>query len=302
MPYPSPITYPSALLFPGTGSTTNLSPVGIGDLVLGDTDRNGSRWNLMTFEGWTGSPASTLELTQKASGHGATSNDPYLTPRNMVLGGRVTNPDPAGLNASIDDLNAAVTLDGFLLAVAETGRVRTCYAARSGEVLTPKVNNKTATFSIQVVAEDPLKYGDLITASTLLPASTGGLVYPVTYPVTYTGVSNSGVIRIINTGNTQAPAWLRIDGPIPAGGWTVSHLGKKQALTFSSSLALDAGEFVTVDMEAREILAQGQAPRAGYVTSRGWFTLDPGVNDIAFSAQNYSPTAQLTVTTKPAWS
>lgn len=302
MPYPSPVTYPSALTFPGTGSFSNLSPVGVGDLVLGAVDRHGSRWNLKTFDGWTGSPASTLELTQRARGHGATSSEADLTARNMTLGGRVTNPDPHGLNASLDDLNAAVALDGFLLAVAETGRVRTCWAARNGEVLTPKVNNKVANFSIQIAAEDPLKYGDLVTATTLLPSSTGGLVFPVTFPITFTGVSNSGVIRIINEGNEQAPVWLRIDGPIPAGGWTVTHVGKKQALTFASSLALDAGEFVTVDMEAREILAQGQAARAGYVTSRGWFSLDPGENAIAFSAQNYSPTAQLTVTTRPAWS
>jgi hypothetical protein len=281
---------------------SNLSPVGIGDLVLGAVDQHGSRWNLQTFEGWTGSPGTTLELSQRARGHGATSNDPYLTARNMTLGGRVSNRDPEALNASIDDLNAAVALDGFLLAVAETGRVRHCQAARNGEVLTPKVNNRVATFSIQIAAEDPLKYGDLITATTLLPASIGGLTYPATYPVTYTGVSNSGVISVVNTGNTQAPVWLRIDGPIPAGGWTVTHVGKKQSLTFASSLSLTAGEFVTVDMEQREILAQGQAARAGYVTSRGWFSLDPGANDIAFSAQNYSPTAQLTVTTKPAWS
>ena len=109
-------------------------------------------------------------------------------------------------------------------------------------------------------------------------------------------------MRLTNTGNTQAPVWLRIDGPIPAGGWTVTHLGKKQALTFASSLALTSGEFVTVDMDRREVLAQGQAARAGYVTSRGWFSLDPGDNDIAFSASGISLTAQLTVTTKPAWS
>jgi len=302
VPYPSPVTYPSALTFPGTGITTNLSPVGIGDLVLGAVDQHGSRWNLMEFEGWTGSPASTLELSQRARGHGATSSDPYLTARNMTLGGRVSNPDPQKLNASLDDLNAAVTLDGFVLTVAETARIRHCQAARNGEVLTPKVNNKVATFSIQIAAEDPLKYGDLVTGTALLPSSTGGLVYPITYPATYTGVSNDGIVRLVNTGNTQAPVWLRIDGPIPAGGWTVTHIGKKQSLTFTSSLALTAGEFVTVDMEAREILAQGQAARAGYVTSRGWFSLDPGPNDIAFSAQNYSPTAQLTVTTKPAWS
>lgn len=302
MPYPSPVTYPSGVLFPGAGSSSNLSPVGIGDLTLGAVDKHGSRWNLMTFDGWTGSPASTLELTQRARGHGATSSDPYLTARHMVLGGMVTAPTPEALNASLDDLNAAVKLDGFQLTVAETGRVRHCWAARNGEVLTPKLNNRIAKFSIQIAAEDPLKYGDLATATTLLPrTTTDGPLFPATFPMKFTGVSTSGVIRIVNEGNEQAPVWLRIDGPIPAGGWAVTHQGKQQTLTFASSLALAAGEFVTVDLEAREVLAQGQAARAGYVTSRGWFDLDPGDNDIAFSAANYSATAQLTVTTKPAW-
>jgi len=65
---------------------------------------------------------------------------------------------------------------------------------------------------------------------------------------------------------------------------------------------LGVGEFLTVDMDRREVLAQGQSARSGYVTSRGWFTLDPGDNVIAFSSVNYSETASLTVTTKPSWS
>jgi phage-related protein len=108
-------------------------------------------------------------------------------------------------------------------------------------------------------------------------------------------------VTINNTGNTQAPVWLRIEGPLPAGGHAVTHLGKGKTLTFGTSLALGAGEFVTVDMDRREVLAQGTAPRSGYVTSRGWFSLDPGPNEIAFSSVNYSETAHLSVTTKPSW-
>lgn len=297
MPVPSPVTYP-----PGLTTAGNPTKVAVQDLVLGDVDRNGCRWSLTGFQGWTGSPASTLQLTQRARGAGATASEPFLTPRHMVLDGIVVAPTPAALNASLDDLNAKVDPNLFTLGVNESGRVRSCQVQRSGDVLTPKLNNLMARYSIQVVAKDPVKYGDLISSSTALPSTSGGLVYPVKYPVTYTGTSNSGVLRVVNTGNTQAPVWLRIDGPIPAGGWTVTNVGKKQSLTFAVSLALAAGEFITVDMSRREVLAQGQSARSGYVTSRGWFTLDPGPNDIAFSAQNYSSTAQLTVTTRPAWS
>lgn len=302
MPYPSPITYPSRLLYPGvTDREFSLSPIAIGDLLLNAVDDNGTRWVVQKFEGW-GSPASTAQFTQRARGNGSTSSEAFYQDRVMVLEGLILTESPELLSAAVDLLNASVTLEQFTMIVSETGYVRHVLAQRQGEVIITRFNNRQARFSIQVVATDPRKFGGLISVSTPLPSSTGGLTYPLTYPKTYTGVSETGIIQVTNTGNTQAPVWLRVDGPIPAGGWTVTHVGKKQALTFATSLALTTGEFVTVDMDRREVLAQGQAARAGYVTSRGWFSLDPGVNEIAFSAANYSATAQLTVTTKPAWS
>ena len=303
MPYPSPITYPSPSLYPGFAAPVGAdrqAALGTGP-VLGATDEYGVRWSLTDFEGWKGSPSPTLDLTQRARGHGATDSESFLTPRPMVLEGLLHTADGAAQDDAFDRLAAAVSLEPFTLLVSEPSGVRHCVVRRSGEVLPKLYTDKLAGYSVMVVAKDPLKYGDLVTASTLLPFSAGGLERPSTWPRTWTGVSGTGVVRLHNSGNTQAPVWLRIDGPIPAGGWTVTHLGKQQSLTFATALALDAGEFVTVDMERREVLAQGQSARAGYVTSRGWFSLDPGDNDIAFSSQNYSATAQLTVTTKPAW-
>ena len=301
MPYPSPVTYPSPSLYPGFGGSGSGRMVSIGDLVLGATDALGVEWTVAKFDGWTGSPSPTLKLEQRARGHGATDSESFLTPRIMTIEGLVMAPSLAALDDAFDRLNAAIALGPSLMVVAEAAKVRNLMVRRQGEVLPDYLTDRIGKYSVLVAAKDPRKYGDLVTASTLLPSSAGGLVRPSTWPRTWTGVSNTGVIRVTNTGNEQAPVWLRIDGPIPAGGWTVTHIGKNQSLTFATALALDAGEFVTVDMERREVLAQGQSARAGYVTSRGWFSLDPGDNDIAFSAQNYSATAQLTVTTKPAW-
>lgn len=303
MPYPSPITYPSALLFPGSGADGAFdgAPVAIGDLLLNTVDANGVYWILEKLSGW-GSPGSTSELTQRARGHGATSSEGFLRARIMTLDGVIDAPTAEALSLAVDDLSAAVSLEGFTLMVSEAGRIRHSDARRQDEILISWLDGVTARFSIQIAAKDPRKFGDLITATTRLPFSEGGLTFPVTFPITFTGTSGSGVLRVNNPGNTQAPVWLRIDGPIPAGGWTVTHIGKQQSLTFATALALGTGEFVTVDMDRREVLAQGQSPRSGYVTSRGWFSLDPGDNDIAFSAANYSSTASLTVSTKPSWS
>jgi len=299
MPYPSPLVYPSGLLFPGL--TGYGSPVSVGDLVFNTPDADGTLFVLSDLSGW-GSPGSTVTTSQRARGDGATTSEPFRKPRVMTLSGSIDAQSPALLSVAVDTLIAAFTLDQFVMSVNESGRIRSLMAQRQDDVLVKWLNAYQVEFSAQIVAKDPLKYGDLVTASTVLPFSSGGRTRPSTWPVTWTGISGTGTVYVDNTGNTQAPVWLRIDGPIPAGGWTVTHVGKKQSLSFATSLALSSSEFVTVDMERRQVLAQGQSARAGYVTSRGWFSLDPGINEIAFSAANYSSTALLTATTKPAWS
>lgn len=300
MPYPSPVTYPSPSLYPGFGGGESELMIALGDLVLGALDEFGVRWTVSKFDGW-GSTAPTLELSQRARGHGATASESFYTARIMTIEGLIMAPTLAARLDAEERLSAAVKLNEFPMIVAYPDRTRNCMVQRKGEVIPTELTDVMASYSVLISAKDPRKYGDLVADSTLLPFSAGGLIRPSTWPRTWTGVSGTGVVRVTNPGNTQAPVWLRIDGPIPAGGWTVTHVGKQQSLTFSSSLELAAGEFVTVDMDRREILAQGQSARAGYVTSRGWFSLDPGDNDIAFSSQHYSSTAQLTVTTKPAW-
>ena len=79
MPYPSPITYPSALLFPG-GAADGVfdgAIVALGDLLLNTVDASGVFWILEKLSGW-GSPGSTAELSLRAWGHGATSSEGFL--------------------------------------------------------------------------------------------------------------------------------------------------------------------------------------------------------------------------------
>lgn len=303
MPYPSPVTYPSPTLYPGfTSGQDGLQVALTPDFILGATDAYGVRWSLTTFDGWDGSPSPTLELIQRARGHGATESESFMTPRIMTLGGLIHAPSTEALEDAFNRLNAAIKLEPFEIIVLESRQIRNVMVRRKGEVIPTRHSDKLGAYSVLISARDPRKFGDLASYSTRLPFSSGGLVYPATYPVTYTGVSGTGKITVTNPGNTEAPVWLRVDGPLPAGGHSVTHLGKQRTLTFGTALALGAGEFITVDMDRREVLAQGQSARSGYVTSRGWFSLDPGVNEIAFASVNYSETASLTLSTKPAWS
>lgn len=303
MPYPSPVTYPSSTLYPGFGTGLEGRQVALNpDFVLGQTDAFGVRWSLVTFDGYDGSPSPTLDTTQRARGHGSTESESFMTERILTMGGLIHGADAAAIEDAFDRLNAAVQLAPFEIVVLQARMLRNMVVRRRGAVIPIWHSDKLAEYSVLVSAKDSRKFGDLASYNTVLPFSSGGLVRPSTWPRTWTGVSGTGTITINNPGNTEAPVWLRIDGPLPAGGHSVTHQGKKRTLTFGTTLALAAGEFLTVDMDMREVKAQGQSPRSGYVTNRGWFSLDPGENVISFSSVNYSATASLTLSTKPAWS
>jgi len=277
------------------------SYVSIGSLILTAREASGVVWIMEDILGW-GPTKGTLAPTQRARGAGATGTSSFPEMGTMTLHGWVTATNPAGLQDALDRLSTAFPLTAAKMTVTESGVSRWTTVQRVGAIDPVRHGDSAAQWSVQVVALDPLRYGDAITVTTGLPSTTGGRTRPSTWPVTWSGVTNTGQLTITNPGNEPAPVYLTINGSIPAGGWSVNHIGQNMSLSFATSLALASTEFVTVDMQKHEVLAQGQSPRNGWVTSRGWFQLNPGLNVIAFSAAVYDPTATLTILTYPAWS
>jgi hypothetical protein len=468
-------------------------------VTLGGLDLNtiepdtGVTWVAKPVGGWAG-PSSSIAVVKKPRSHGGWAGDAFLNPRRVAISGSVVAPTEDALADAVDRLNAAASLAGSTLTVIEGALSRSCTVRRDDEVLIKQVTGTYAEWSVQLVAPDPRKFADALTASTGLPSSSGGLVLsttprtnlptnpsvevdaagwaptgvtltrdsswaasgswsgkctpnalvtgtyvsvggdvgalrlgmvaggtytvsavgrlaapqtgtldararrvvvfysvaatPTTYaPLTgtqipnaagqgqssltftlpadaaqafvrlYNGATNSadnsiwwdsvlvetgtavgnyfdgdtlgaswsgtphaststivdgltipftidstvvsGQVSLTNPGNVNGPVSLRIDGPVT--GPVVTHVGSGRALVFSTSLTLGAGEFVTVDMERREVLAQGQSSRNGWVTGRGWSAFEPGSNTWSFSALAHDPGALLSVTASPAW-
>ena len=279
---------------------TTLVPsyLAIGPLSLTERDEFGVEWITEKVDGWEGSPSSTLVIAQRTRSAGGWAGDAFSLPRSMAISGRVSAPTSDLLSDAIDRLNDAVSNFETLLTVGESGRSRWCMVRRAGDVLTA-TNNLSAKWSIQLVALDPRKFGDELTASTGLPSSSGGLLLPATVPFSIEAVTNSGQVSLENVGNESGPVVCRIDGPCP--GPIVTHVGSGLALVFASSLVLGVGQWLDIDMEARSVLANGQASRSGWVISRGWSNFTPGQNTWAFTAASYDSGAQLTVSATPAW-
>ena len=108
MPYPSPITYPGPVLYPGTAQGTSGRIVSLGDLVLGAVDGQGVRWSLNNLDGWDDSPDSTLELVQRARGHGSTGNEPFMKSRYLTAEGHIHASSLESLEAAMVRMRAAV--------------------------------------------------------------------------------------------------------------------------------------------------------------------------------------------------
>jgi hypothetical protein len=263
-------------------------------------DANGVQWSVSELGGW-GGVASTIQLVQKPRSSGAWAGQSYGQARHISLAGLVAAPSQDLLTAAIDSLINATSFASTTLTVVEGSRTRSAVVRRSDEVLWTYVTATVARWSIAVVAPDSRKFGTPLVGSTLLPASSGGLTVPFTIPFTISSSLVSGVVTLTNPGNAYGSVVLRIDGPCV--GPQITHSGVTgAALTFSSSLTLGAGEWLTINMDTRQALANDQANRAQYITNRGWSQFDPGVNTWAFTATSYNASSMLTVTATPAWS
>jgi hypothetical protein len=284
--------------------TTNIR---IGDLDLAGVDDTGVEIGIDVPDGWSGQPASTGQADQKTLADGGIVSAGYAATRNIGLSGWLRASDADVLTAGIDRLNSMLEPRAARrLEVTEHGITRWVNARRLDVVDISRKSLWYATWSAQfaAVGAQPSdgewrKFGADMVAVTALPSSSGGLQLPFIVPFAITAETVTGQIALTNPGNATGPVKLRIDGPVR--GPIITHVSSGKALVLSSSLTIGAGEWLDIDMEARTVLANGQASRGGWIVQRGWFGFDPADNVFAFTATQFDAGARLTVTATPAW-
>lgn len=276
------------------------SPVTLNGLSLSSRDDvTGLEIVVEDLQGW-GSPSSDVATIKKPRQHGSWSGARTLNPRTIALTGYMAAPTGDVLRNGKDLLHAACDINNVPMTVTEAGLTRNTSVYRSDEILWHDQADTWADFSLQVTADDPRKYGASSSVSTFLPSSTGGLTYPATWPITYTGTTATGVIDITNSGNIAAPIVLRIDGPVqnPSVEQVVNGV---IVATFAFNYSIGSGNWITINMEDEIELENDQSSRAGVVSQRGFMELEKGLNTFIFTSPVYNSSAMLTVTTSSAW-
>ncbi|WBQ03791.1 phage distal tail protein [Kribbella sp. CA-293567] len=269
----------------------------LGGVNFGQDDDKGSLWILYGIDGWH-SLASTGEVTPRTARNGGWRNRAHYAPKGLTLRGSVITTLP-NVGDVIDQLAAAIPLDvpEPLTVYGVNADDRLMFVRQEGTPDVSIVSPYEALYSIGLVAPDPLKYGAIEkVASTNLPSSTGGLTAPFTVPLSVDSVTISGTATGENNGNLPSPPRVIVYGPVTDARLTNVATGE----TLLINLTIEEGEYVDLDFATHTAYLNGTASRRGYI-SGAWFTLQPGVTEIAFNSPTYSATASAQIVWRDAW-
>ena len=268
----------------------------LGGVQVGLVHASGCAVHLHSLTGWWDPPPVSGGVEQRAGQDGGWLMPSYLAARVIGMTVAIDGTESGEGLPLVRELIGALPVRGIVteLTITDEERSLSAWVLREGDPLV-KRSGVRHLVSLSMVAPDPRRYGaSAFVGTQLRRAASGGLVLPVTVPVSLGAMSSSGRVTVVNEGDTSAPALLLVVGPLPSG-FTVTHLESSRALT--SADPLQEGRTLLVDLATRTA-RQDDVAR---VVTGSWFELAPGVNTIDFTAPVYDSTASLFVTYRSAW-
>jgi hypothetical protein len=274
-------------------------------LILNGVDAHGCMWVADEPPEWAG-PTAVTPMDRRQSGHGGYAGEPTFDPLTLTLTGTVTAPTPAGLRAAHRRL---------LEAWAGAAPAFTRYThldddpAKGLWVLplgTPKWTShdtRAADFSVQFVAEDPIKTGDAASYGPVrlpTPGAAGG--YPVTGPMPWTAVGGSvqfTVATVPNAGDQDSHAVYTVTGPIPQ---PVIVLGTGARVQLAADL--NPGDTWVVDTAAGTSTVNGVNRYDAWGPDSTFPLIPPGGTELRLRSATggTDQSAGVTALTAPSWS
>jgi hypothetical protein len=252
-----------------------------GDVLLGGL--TSARWRELV--GWRDA-AGTATDTNRPQAHGA-------YPGRVFSGSQVVTftwllrGTSADKLAALAALEANLPLDGVERSlVVDDGAGPTERMARVLQRTLPPMDKAfrpgPLVCSVQFLCADPRRYDLTATLTDMtLAAASGGLVYPLVYPLDYGTPGGGHPVSLLNAGSTDAPLVATFYGPV-SDVTLVSSTGWRM----SFDLTLTAGEFLTVDTADGTALLNGDADRLYTITSDSSpleaCTLPPGITTLTF--------------------
>ncbi len=211
--------------------------------------------------------------------------------RTITLEGTIRGADRTAYMANRAALEAAVSLrlDSVNVPIARTlylydldfnaYQISVVTKSFSCELTTPTMGR----WQLQLAATDFIIEAQTLNSVTSFLPQSGGVIYPVTYPVQFGG-SSGGSVTASNNGNAPAFPLVTLYGPMinPV----IANDSSNESIRLN--LTLVAGDVVTVDMKKRLIVQGATTNRMGaFISGSKFWAILPGLNNLRVGADAY---------------
>lgn len=260
-------------------------------------DEFGVTWALTKLDGWFDGWEGAGTVDQRSQADGAWVSPQYASPRVVHLGGRIMVASWDDVTQAWDRLLAQIPFRQLATLQVSTGEgtvpEQTALVRQHEKPVLTRFDTR-ADFSLSLLAPDPRKYETTLrSAALVLPILSGGIAPPLTPPITITGSTSLSQITLTNDGTATTYPTLVITGPCPPP--RIANLTTSEVLRVVD--AVPAGQTLIIDVANGVATTGGQARRV----LGTWWGLEPGANEVAFSADGYDAAASLDISYRSAW-
>lgn len=272
----------------------------IGALVMGPT----TGYTVTSIDGGFGKTDMRVGDTARPLDHGSFYGRDWLGARTVTVTVRVSGDgDPATASSRLDALLnewQLVTPDTTTtkpLSVRRAGRSTQRWKGRPRRAAVTEVSPSSYDVVCEYFAADPRLYDDFLTTVTIgLPLVSGGLTFPITFPIAFGDLGGGGTATLRNNGNFPTRPTVTITGPCISPELWNDTTGE----AFKSTLTLGATDVMVVNFDQRSVTFNG-AERWSQTGDSVWWDLQPGGNSIRFLAHGPEAGAQASIQWRSAW-
>jgi hypothetical protein len=251
--------------------------VQLGNLLMGP----GTPYDIAEAEGLDELPDLRDDDEDRPGQHGQDSGPDKASGRTVDLALEVMGTDAVPYTTALADLRSATAPDEDGATVPLWFRLpgqpvlRLDVKPRKRRIPTnSEYEMGFAEADVQLRAPRPFAYGAELTDSTALTSTgTGGLTYPLDYPLEYGDAGSTGRLVLTNDGTASSRQTYTAWGPFDDAGFELLDLATGRRLVYAA--AIDEGSWVVINSANGRVLEQGTASRRYNLTRAQWAPVPP---------------------------
>lgn len=243
----------------------------------------------------------------RPSDHGMTDATRYYGARSIELVGFIQTPTFGELWPAVDELKKSMAIGSLHtfkfrregLSYDEQAQVR---VASTVDIPGGTMPSPFLQWGVSLVCPDPRIYEAIQSSGSYDPTDTGsgGLFFPLTFPLDFQASETSGLLEIVNAGTIETPPVITITGPVTNP--IVDNESTGHSI-YTQGLELASGNTLVINVAERWAKLNGTTKRPDLIDASltDWFSLEPGTNQLRLRGSGMSAgSTELSITYRSA--